>query len=180
MNFKFKCIRLKCVWTFKQTNVKIDSSFNLSKLCQFSRSVMSDYLWPHGLQHPRLPCPLTTPRAYSNSYPSSWWYHPPSYPLLSPSPPAFNLCRYRGFSNKSVLCTRWPKYWSFSFSISPSNEYSGVISLRIDWFDLLAVQGTLKSSPTPRFKSINSLAFSFLYGTTLTSIYDYWKNHSFD
>ena len=76
---------------------------------------------------------------------------------------------------------KWLKYWSFSFSISSSNEYSELISLRIDWFDLLAVQGTLKeSSPAPQFESINSFLFSLLYGPTLTSIYDYWKNHSFD
>ena len=83
-------------------------------------------------------------------------------------------------SNESALLIRWPKYWSFSFSISPHNECLGLISFRIDWFDLLAVQGTLKeSSPTPQFESINSLALSFLYGPTLTSIHDYWKNHSF-
>ena len=69
----------------------------------------------------------------------------PSHPLSSPSPPAFSLSQHQVFSNESVLCIRWPNYWSFSFSISPSNEYSGLISLRIDWFDLLAVQGTLKS-----------------------------------
>ena len=79
----------------------------------------------------------------------------------------------RIFSNKSVLRNRWPKYWSFSFSISPSNEYSGLVSFRIDWFDLLAVQGTLESSPAPQFKSINSSVFSLLYGPTLTSIHDY-------
>jgi len=79
------------------------------------------------------------------------------------------------FWNESVLRFRWPKYWSFSFSISPSNEYSGLISFRMDWLDLLAVHGTLKSSPTPQFKSINSMALSFLYGPALTSIYDYWK-----
>ena len=83
----------------------------------------------------------------------------------------------RVFSNESALCIRWPKYWSFSFSISPSNEYSGLISFKIDRFDLLAVQGTLKN-PTPQFKSINSSALSFLYSPTLTSIRDYWKNHS--
>ena len=82
------------------------------------------------------------------------------------------------FSNELVLCIRWPKYWSFS--ISPSNEYSGLISFRIDWFDLLAVQGSQESSPTPKFKSINSSALSFLCSQTLTSIHDYWKNHSFD
>ena len=86
----------------------------------------------------------------------------------------------RVFSNESVLCVRWPKYWSFSFSINPSNEYSGLISFRIDWFDLLAVQGTLRSLPTPQFKSINSSLFSFLYSPTLTFIHDHWKNHSLD
>ena len=86
----------------------------------------------------------------------------------------------RVFSNESVLHIKWPKYWSFSFSISTSNEYSGQISFTIDWLDLLAVQGTLKTSPTPQFKSINSSVLSFLYGLTLTSIHDYWKNHSFD
>ena len=84
------------------------------------------------------------------------------------------------FSNESALCIRWPKYWSFSFNICLSNEHSGLISFRMDWFYLLAVQGTLKSFPTPQLKSINSLAPSFLYSPTLTSIHDYWKNHSFD
>ena len=81
------------------------------------------------------------------------------------------------FSNNSVLCIRWPKFWSFSFSISLSNEYSGLSSFMIDWFDLLAVQ---EPFPVPQFKSINSSMLSFLYGPTLTSIHDYWKNHSFD
>ena len=86
----------------------------------------------------------------------------------------------RIFSNESALHIRWPKYWSFSFNISPSNKYSGLISFRMDWLHLLAVQGTLKSLPTPQFKSINSSALSFLYSPTLTSIHDYWKNHSLD
>ena len=85
----------------------------------------------------------------------------------------------RVFSNELALHVRWTKYWSFSFSISPFNKHSGLISFRIDCFDLLAVQGTLKSSPTPQFRSINSLVLSFLYGPTLTSVHDYWKNHSF-
>ena len=84
----------------------------------------------------------------------------------------------RVFSNESVLPIRWPKYCSFSFS--PSNEYSGLISFRVDWFDLFAVQGTLKSSPTPQFKSINSLVLSFLHSPTLTSIHDHRENHSLD
>ena len=86
----------------------------------------------------------------------------------------------RVFTNESVLRIRWPKYWSFSFNISPSNEYSGLISFRMDWLDLLAVQGTLKSSPTPQFKSINSSALSLLHSPTLTSIHDHRKNHSLD
>ena len=82
----------------------------------------------------------------------------------------------RNFSNESVLHINWPKYWSFSFNISPSNEYSRLISFRMYWLDLLAVQGTLKESfPIPQFKSINSLVLNFLYGPTLTSIHDYWK-----
>ena len=80
----------------------------------------------------------------------------------------------RVFSNELVLCIRWPKYWSFSFSISPSNEFSGLISFRMDWLDLLAVQGTDSqgSSPAPQFKSINSSVLSFLYSPTLISIHD--------
>ena len=83
----------------------------------------------------------------------------------------------RVFSDESALRIRWPKYWSFSFSISPSNEYSGLISFRIDWFDLLAVQGTLKSLlPAPQFKGIHSSALGHFYYPALTSIHDYWKS----
>src|SRR5574337_230983 len=96
--------------------------------------------------------------------------------LLPPIPPSIRV-----FSNESTLRMRWPKYWSFSFSISPSKEYPGLISFRMDWLDLLAVQGTLQESfPIPQFKSINSSVLSFLYTPTLTSVHDYWKNHSFD
>ena len=85
------------------------------------------------------------------------------------------------FSNVSALRIRWPKYWSFSFNISPSNERPGLISFRMDWLDLLAVQGTLRSLlPTLQFKSINSSALSFVYSPILASIHDYWKNHSLD
>ena len=87
----------------------------------------------------------------------------------------------RVFSNESFLRIRWSKYWSFSFSISPPKEYSELIFFRMDWLDLLAAQmDSQESSPTLQFKGINSLALSFLYSPTLTSIYDYWKNHSFD
>ena len=104
----------------------------------------------------------------------------PSHPLsrllfLSPIPPSIRV-----FSNESTLCMRWPKYWTFNFNISPFNEHPGLVSFRMDWLDLLAVQGTQESSPTPQFKSISSSVLSFLYGPTLTSIHDYWKNHSLD
>ena len=95
-------------------------------------------------------------------------------PLLLP-PSIFSSIRI--FSNESPLHVRWPKYWSFSFNICLSNEYSGLISSRMDWLDLHAVQ---ESSPTPQFKSINSSALRFLYSPILTSIHDYWKNHSLD
>ena len=106
---------------------------------------MSDSWWPHGLQHARPPCPLPTPRVYSNSCPLSRWCHPNFLSSVVPFSSCLQiLSSIRVFSNESVLPTRWPKYWSFSFSISPSNEYSGLISFRMDWFDLLAVQETLK------------------------------------
>ena len=95
--------------------------------------------------------------------------HPLLLPSLFPS--------IRVFSNESVLCIRWPKYWSFS--ISPSSEYSALISFKIDWLDLLAVQGTLKSL-LQHHSSKASILLSFLYSPNLTSIHDYWKNHSFD
>ena len=89
--------------------------------------------------------------------------------------------RIRVFFNKSTRHTRWPKYWRFSFSISPSSEYLGLYFFRIDSLDLLAVlRDSQESSSTPKFKSINSSVLSLFYGPTLTSIHDYWKNHSFN
>ena len=107
---------------------------------------MSNHLRPHGLQHARLPCPSPTPGAYSNSGPLSQWCPP----TISSSVIPFSSCLQSFpasgfFPNESVLHIRWPKYWSFSFNISPSNSYSGLISFSMDWFDLLALQGTLKS-----------------------------------
>ena len=104
----------------------------------------------------------------------------PSHPLLSPSllPPIPSSIRV--FSSESTLLMRWPKYWSFSLSISPSSEHPGLISFRMDWLDRLAVQDSQESSPTPPSKSINSLALSFLHSPTLTSIHDHRKNHSLD
>ena len=110
---------------------------------QFSPSVVSDSLRPHESQHARPPCPSPTLGVHSNSRPSSQWCHlilcRPLL-LLPPIPPSIRV-----FSNESTLCMRWPKYWSFSFSIILSKEIPGLISFRMDWLDLLAVQGTLKS-----------------------------------
>ena len=104
---------------------------------------------------------------------------PPSHPLSSLSPPTFNLAQHQGLSNKSVLHIRWPKYWSLSFSISPSNEYSGLISFRMNWMDLLAVQGTLKSLLQHHSSKASILQCSTFFIVQL-SIRDYWKNHTFD
>ena len=103
-------------------------------------------LWSHESQHARPPCPSPTPGVYSNSCPLSWWCHPAissslvPFSSCSPIPPSIRV-----FSSESTLHMRWPKYWSFSFNISPSIEHPGLISFRMDWLDLLAVQGMLKS-----------------------------------
>ena len=119
-----------------------------TQLCYFQFSSVAQLcptLRHHGLQYARLPCPSPTPRAYSNSCLSSHDAIQPSHPLLSPSLPAFNLSQHQGLFKWISFCIRWPKYWSFSFNTSPSNEHPGLISFRMDWLDLLAVQGTLKS-----------------------------------
>ena len=110
---------------------------------QFSCSVMSDSLWPHELQHARPPCPSPTPRVYSNPFPLSRWCHLILCRPLLLLPSIFPSIRV--FSKESALHIRWPKYWSFSFNISPTNEHPGLISFRMHWLDLLAVQETLKS-----------------------------------
>ena len=113
---------------------------------QSSHSVTSDSLWPHGLQHTRPPCPSPTPRVYPNSCPLSRWCHP----AISSSIVPFSFCLQSfpasgSFQMSQFFAFRWPKYSSFSFSISLSNEYSGLISFRMDWLDFLPVQGTLES-----------------------------------
>ena len=119
--------------------------------CDVFSSVVSDSLRAHALLHTRLPClsPQLSESVQTHVHRVSDAMQPspiqPSHLLLSPSPPAFNLSQDQGLSNESVLRIRWPKYWSFSLSISPSNECSGLISFRMDWFDLLVVQRTLKS-----------------------------------
>ena len=144
-----------------------------------SVTVISYSLRPHGLQQTRPPCPSPSPRVCSDSCPSSQWCHPTVSSSVIPFSSCLQSFPASGSFPKTWLHIRWPKYWSFS--VSPSSEYSGLISFRIDWFNLLAIQGTLQeSSLTPQFKSINSSMLSLLYGPTLTSIHDYWKNHSFD
>ena len=114
---------------------------------QLRHSVVSDSLRLHEPQHARPPSPWPTPGVHQHPYPLSQWCHPTFsssvfHPLLLLSS---NFPSIRVFSNESALCIRWPKYWSFSFNIGPFNEHSGLISFRMDWLDLLAVQGTLKS-----------------------------------
>ena len=125
-------------WILRHRNFM--ALFENFRSVQFSCSVVSNSLRPHGLQHARPPHPSPTPGACSNSWPLSRWCHP----TISSSVVPFSCLQSfpaSVFSNESVLCIRWPRYWSFSFSISPSNECSGLISFRMNWLDLLAVQG---------------------------------------
>ena len=148
----------------------------------FSRSVMSNSLQPHGLQHTRLPYPPLSPGVYSNSCPLSQW----CYLTISSSVAPFSFC-FQSFPSSGSFSMSW-LLASGDQSIGASapasdlpNEYSGLISFRIDWSDLLAIQGTLKILlQYHSSKRINSLVLSFLYGPPLTSTHDYWKNHIFD
>ena len=163
-----------------QFKKKMKYMINLNSV-QFSRSVMSYSLRPHESQHARPPCPSPTPRVHPNSCPSSQWFHPvisssvvPSL-LLPPIPPSSRV-----FSNESTLRMRWPKSWSFSFSIIPSKEIPGLI-FRMDWLDLLAVQGTLKSLLQHYNSKASILQCSAFFTVQLShSIHDYCKNHSLE
>ena len=131
------------------------------RLLLFSCYVVSDSLQPHGLQHARLLCPSLSPRVCSNSCPLNWGCQSTISSSVAPFPSCPQSFPASGSFPISLLFTiRWPEYWSFSFSISPSNKYLG-----LNWLvDLLTVQRTLKSSPAPQFDSINSSALSLLYG----------------
>ena len=147
---------------------------------QFSCSVVSNSLRPHGLQHARLPCPSPTPGTCSDS----WFIKsvmPSNHlilccPLLLP-PSIFPSIRV--FSNESVLHIRWPKYWSFSFNISLSHDYSGLISFRMDWLNLLAVQETFTSLLQYHTAKASILQQSAFFIVQLSQ-HDYWKNYTFD
>ena len=132
---------------------------------------MSDSLWPHRMQHTRLPCPSPTSRACSNSCPSSWWCHSNHLILCHPLLLSSIFPSIRVFSNESVCPIRWPKCWSFSFSISPSNEHPGLISFRMDWLDLLAVQGTLKCPLQHHSSKISILLRSAFFTVQLSHPY---------
>ena len=140
---------------------------------------MSGSLQPHGLQHTRLPCLSPSPRVCSDLCPLSWWCYltisSSAAPLLL-LPSIFPSIRV--FSNELALCIRWTKYWSFS--IRPSNEYSGLISFRIDWLDLLVIQRNLKSLHQHHSSKASILQVSAFFVVQLSTIYDHWKNHSFD
>ena len=150
-------------------------------LVQCSHSAISGFLQPHGLQHSRPPCLSPAPGVYPNSCSLSWWCHPSISSSVGPfsSSPSIVPC-IRVFSNESALRIRWPKYWSFSFSISTSNEYSGLISFGMDWLDLLAVQGILKSLFQHHSSKASILQHSVFFMVQFSFIHDYWKNHSFD
>jgi len=158
---------------FPLINIIVRNKSLLLAFLSFCRSVLSNSLWPHELQHARLPCPSLSPRVCSKSCLLSWWCHPPSHPLLSPSPPSFNLSQHQGFFQwvscshqvaKSVLPTNIQDWFPFGLT--------GLISLQS--------KDSQESSQTPQFKSINSSALSSLYGPTLTSYMTTGKIISFD
>ena len=148
---------------------------------QFSRSVVSDSLWPHGLQHTRLLCPSPTPEVTQIGV---HWVSDaiqPSHPLSSPSPPAFSLSQHQGLFNWVSSSHQMAKglefqlqHQSFQWIFRTDLLYDGLVG------SPCSPRDSQESSPTPQFKTINSSALSFLYSPTLTSIHDHWKNHSFD
>ena len=144
---------------------------SLESLLLFSYQVVSDSFRPHGLQQSRLPCPSPSTRGCPSSCPLSRWCHP----TIPSSVALFSFSLHWSFPVSQLPCIRWPNDWSFSFSINPSYECSGLIYFRIDYFDL-AVQGVLKSL----LQHHSSLTLYIFYGPARISIHDYWKDHSLD
>ena len=140
------------------SGIQQSDSFCISSV-QFSRSVVSDSLRPHESQHARPLYPSPTPGVHSDSRPSSQWCHPAISSSVGPFSSYPQSLLAWVFFSESSLCMRWPTYWSFSFSIIPSKEHPGLISFRMDWLDLLAVQGTLKSL----LQHHTSKAYSFIF-----------------
>ena len=152
-----------------------------SLLVQVNCSVMSDSLWPHGLQHARLPCWSPLPELAQTHVHQVSDAIQPYHPGLSPSPANFNLSQHQGLFQWVSSSHQVAKELELQLQLSTSNEHSGLTSFRINWPDLLcSLRDSQESSLTPQFKSINSLVLSFLYSLTLISIHDYWKKHSFD
>ena len=161
-------------WTWKpQKNFSERQAPQCSSV-QFSHSVMSNSVWPHGLQHARLPCPSPSPRACANSCPLSQWCHPTISSSIIPFSPATS-----GFVPMSQFFTSGGQSIgaSASASVLPMNIQD---QFPLGWTCLISLQSKGLSRVFSNTKSINSLAFSFLYDPTLTSIHDYWENHSFD
>ena len=143
----------------------------VNQFSQSSYSAMSNSLQLHGLKHNRLPSPLPSPGVCSNSCPLSQWCHPTISSSVFPFSSHLQSFPGSAFSNESASHIRWPKYWSFSFNISPSNEYSGLISFRMDWFDLLAVQGTLRSLLHHHSSKASILRCSAFFMVQLSHLY---------
>ena len=165
---------MKYVWVFYVDNLKSNSS--IPTISHFSHSVTSGSLQPHGLQHARLPCPSPTSGAYSNLCPSSRWY----LPTISSSVVPFSSCLQSFLASGSFPVSQFFASGGPSIGVSAS---ASVLTMNIqDWFPLgwtgWSPRDSEESSPIPQCKSINSLVLSFLYSPTLTSIHDYWKNHS--
>ena len=180
----FSFLRIFCSCHFRNEKNQRLNDLSISSV-QFSRSVVSDSLQPHELQHARNRSMPGFPITNSQSPPK-----PVFIELVKPSNHLILCCpllllpsifpSIRVFSNESALHMRWPKYWSFSFSISPSSEHPGLISFRMDWLDLLAVQGTLKSLLQHHSSKASVLQCLAFFTVQLTSIHDHWKNHSLD
>ena len=173
--------RWKQIYHYLKHYLIKDQISNQFSSSQFSRSVMSNSLRPHELMHARPPCPSPTPRVYSNSCPLSQWCHP----AISSSVVPFSSCpqflQASGSFPMSQLHMRWPESWSFSFSVSPSNEHPGLISFRLDWLDLLAVQGTLKSLLQHHSSKPSIFWHSAFFTVQLSHPYmTTGKNHSLD
>ena len=138
---------------------------------------MSGSLRPHGLQHAKLPCPSPSPRVCPGSYSLNWWCHQPFRPLLSSSLSVFSLLQHQGLFWWVSSLHQMAKVLELQLHINPSNACSGLISFKLDWFDLLLFKGFSRLFSAPQFESISSLAFNLLYGPTLISVHDYWKDH---
>ena len=163
----------------KENNINLHMHIDKASV-QFSHSVVSDSLRPYESQYARPPCPSRIAGVHwvtsiESMMPSSHLILCCPLLLLPPIPPSIRV-----FSNESTLCMRWPKYRSFSFNIIPSKEHPGLISFRMDWLDLFAVQGTLKSLLQHHRSKASVLRCSAFFAVQLTSIHDHWKNHSLD